>query len=235
VSEQQQTALPRGGYRHRLQVAIALLGLWVAAVMPLIACVGANVVAGGFSMWRSFGAVQPSAVQQTAPTRLPTPTISAAVATARAASGGFVAPVPLFQATTVPASEGAPSEGQQAPLPPLPAATVEPAAPGVGEGPTIAVAPTLAPRPPAVQTATAAARPAARVYRVKPNDDGYVSVRSTPNADPNNANEVTRLQPGTRIACERLETGEFLFGTDQWAYCPESGGYVLSSLLEPVR
>jgi hypothetical protein len=43
--------------------------------------------------------------------------------------------------------------------------------------------------------------------------------------------KLAYLFADTTLDCERVETGGNAFGTDQWAYCSEAGGYVPLGIL----
>lgn len=216
MSEQSPTAPP-----SRRQVFLALLGLWGAVFAFYFACFGVLVAAGVYGLFRSLGpAVSASGLGQPSqpPTSTPyqTPVLTgalAATATFMAESGGFI-PAPLPVAATP-----APPD---TPLPTLAPRTVEVPQPQ----------PTLAPRTTQVPLPGVGEGPVLLIYRVRPNDDGYVTVRTQATSD---SDPVKRINSGMEITCERLEAGQLLLGTDQWAYCSLEGGYILSSLLEFLR
>lgn len=60
-------------------------------------------------------------------------------------------------------------------------------------------------------------------------DDGFVAVRAEPSSK---SQELMRLSAYTTVSCSHYVAGEYIFGTNQWAYCPSVGGYILSVLLE---
>jgi hypothetical protein len=68
-------------------------------------------------------------------------------------------------------------------------------------------------------------------YQVKQTDDGFVVVRERATTD---SPEQKRLAPGDEITCEQLVEGQQLGASNQWADCPEQGGYIFAALLIPL-
>lgn len=60
-------------------------------------------------------------------------------------------------------------------------------------------------------------------------DDGFVAVRAEPTSK---SPELLRLSAYTTVSCSHYVAGEYIFGSNQWAFCPSVGGYILSVLLE---
>src|SRR2546423_288789 len=83
---------------------------------------------------------------------------------------------------------------------------------------------------PSIVTTAPAAR--AESFEVIPTQDGYTSVREAPTTK---SVEKQRLKPGTRIICQSVVKGELLWGSFDWRYCPNAGGYIHAKLLIPAR
>lgn len=80
-------------------------------------------------------------------------------------------------------------------------------------------------------TTTAAAAPTRR-FRTVQSSDGFIAVRAQPTT---RSAEVRRIPSGSEVVCVGFVAGErlTLFGvtSDQWADCPEVGGYIFAPLL----
>jgi uncharacterized protein YraI len=63
-------------------------------------------------------------------------------------------------------------------------------------------------------------------------DNGLITVRERPSTN-STANDT--LESGTQVHCIGIVEGAFALGSNQWAHCPNVGGFIALSLLEPYQ